>query len=189
MSKAKDILDMADDVQEIKKYIREIKDFPKKGVILRDLTLCYSNWDCFSRVIDTFKANLVGGFDYFIGIDAKGFIFSSVLAYKLGKGLVLVRKKGKLAGRTIEHPFTTEYSEGILEIDVDSFKSPARFVFVDDVLATGGTSLAVAELLKKLHKDNQIIQYMYVISLKDLDGIDNIYSQYPFTNVFSIFSY
>ena len=170
-------MNIQEKIEYLQNNIRHIPDFPKPGIILRDLTMCYANTKCMHNLIDIIKAYISErDFDAVIGIDAKGFIFSSIIAYIFNKPLILVRKKGKLPGKTISTTLNTEYSTDIIELDIDSITPYRKFLFLDDVLATGGTTIAANNLLKKANPKNKIIYSLFVIELDYLSGRDNILS-------------
>ncbi len=106
--------------------------------------------------------------EYLIGVEARGFIFASALAYKLGIGLVIVRKPGKLPFNTINASYDLEYGKDILEVHEDAISGGSKVVLVDDLLATGGTSAAVGELVKKL--GGEVVGYLFLVELSDLNG-------------------
>ena len=131
--------------------IREIPDFPKKGVSFKDITPLLEDAKYFRYLIDIlFKKYKDKKIKKIVAIDARGFLIASALAYKLKTGLVIVRKKGKLPFKTVGCDYDLEYGKETLEIHKDSIKPKERILIIDDVLATGGTALAAAKLVKKL---------------------------------------
>ena len=158
---------------DLKESIRSIPDWPIKGVIFRDLTTLMQNPQAFKEscdvLYDRYKDMNIGKV---VGIDARGFVFGAVLAYKLGIGFVPVRKKGKLPWKTIQETYSLEYGEDTLEIHEDAVKKGEKVVVVDDLIATGGTVGATVKLLTKLGA--KIIECAFVVELPDLKGRDQI---------------
>lgn len=136
-------------LKEIEKSIRAIPDFPKKGILFRDITPLLLENKKFQYCIDAFAAQVKGKVDYVISIESRGFIFGSALAYALGVGFVPIRKEGKLPYETFKTSYSLEYGEAVLEIHADALKKKARVIVIDDVLATGGTVKAALKLLGK----------------------------------------
>jgi adenine phosphoribosyltransferase len=156
-------------MDDLKKYIRNIPDFPKKGILFRDITTLIGNKEKFKEVIDSLAERYSGKkIDAVIAIESRGFIFGAALAYKLGAGFVLVRKKGKLPYKTIQAAYSLEYGEDTLEMHQDAITPGARVLLIDDLLATGGTMDAVTGLVKKLK--GEIAEIAFIIELKDLKG-------------------
>ena len=158
---------------DLKDTIRSIQDWPIKGVIFRDLTTLMQNPQAFQKscdvLYDRYKDMEI---DKILGIDARGFVFGAVLAYKLGIGFVPVRKKGKLPWKTIQETYSLEYGEDTLEIHEDAVEKGEKIVIVDDLIATGGTIGATVKLVKKLGAD--IIECAFIVELPDLKGRDQI---------------
>ncbi|OGZ32465.1 MAG: adenine phosphoribosyltransferase [Candidatus Portnoybacteria bacterium RBG_13_40_8] len=149
--------------------IREIPDFPKKGVSFKDITPLLEDAKYFRYLIDIlFKKYKDKKIKKIVAIDARGFLIASALAYKLKTGLVIVRKKGKLPFKTVGCDYDLEYGKETLEIHKDSIKPKERILIIDDVLATGGTALAAAKLVKKLK--GRIIGISFLIELLFLNG-------------------
>jgi len=154
---------------DLKKSVRSIVDWPIPGVIFRDLTTLMKDPEALKYSCDIFYDRYQGQqIDKIIGIDARGFVFGAVLAYKLGVGFVPVRKKGKLPHDTIEEVYSLEYGSGTMEIHKDSINVGERVVIVDDLIATGGTIGATVKLVEKLGGD--IIECAFLIELPDLNG-------------------
>jgi adenine phosphoribosyltransferase len=153
----------------IESKIREIPDWPKKGINFKDITPLLEDKEVFYKVIDEL-ADLYKGkkIDKIVGIDARGFIFASAVAYKLKTGLAIVRKKGKLPYKTISKSYSLEYGENVLEIHKDSILPGEKVLIVDDVLATGGTVKAVVSLVEKL--GGKIIGISFLSELSYLNG-------------------
>lgn len=149
--------------------IREIPDFPKRGVSFKDITPLLEDAKYFKELIDIlFKKYKDKKIKKIVAIDARGFLIASALAYKLKTGIVIVRKKGKLPFKTIGCDYDLEYGKETLEIHKDSIKPNERIIIVDDVLATGGTALAAAKLVEKLK--GRIISISFLIELLFLNG-------------------
>lgn len=156
-------------MNDLKQYIRNIPDFPKKGILFRDITTLLSNKDRFREVIDVlYERYKDKNIDAVAAIDSRGFIFGGALAYKLGTAMTIVRKKGKLPYKTLKATYSLEYGEDTLEIHEDAFKPGARVLLIDDLLATGGTMGAVIDLVEKLK--GRIIEIAFIIELSDLNG-------------------
>jgi adenine phosphoribosyltransferase len=165
----------------LKETIRSIPGWPIKGVIFRDLTTLMQDPDAYQAscdiLYDRYKSQAI---DKVVGIDARGFVFGGVLAYKLGIGFVPVRKKGKLPHKTIQESYSLEYGQDTLEIHKDAIAKAERVVIVDDLIATGGTVGATVKLVKKLGAD--LVECAFVVELPDLKGRDKI----PGCKVFAI---
>ena len=158
----------------LKETIRSLPDWPIKGVIFRDLTTLMQNPDAFRESCDIlFERYKDMGIDKIVGIDARGFVFGAVLAYKLGIGFVPVRKKGKLPCKTIQETYSLEYGEDTLEIHEDAVEKGEKVIIVDDLIATGGTIGATVKLVKKLGAD--ILECAFVVELPELNGRNKIH--------------
>ncbi len=158
---------------DLKETIRSIPDWPIKGVIFRDLTTLMQNPQAFKESCDILYERYKDmDIDKIVGIDARGFVFGAVLAYKLGIGFVPVRKKGKLPWKTSQETYSLEYGEDTLEIHDDAVENGEKVIIVDDLIATGGTVGATVKLVKKLGAD--IIECAFIVELPDLKGRDQI---------------
>lgn len=158
---------------DFRQYIRDIPDFPKKGVVFRDICGLLKNGPVFKRAIDEMARHYdKQQIDAVISIEARGFIIGAALAYRLGCGLVPVRKKGKLPWRVYRKSYNLEYGEDQLEIHQDGIEPGKNALIVDDVIATGGTIEAVAELVKEM-KGN-IVGAAFLIELTELKGKEKI---------------
>ena len=167
----------------IKQSIRTIPDFPKKGVLFRDITPLLSDGTKFRRCIDWFASLPSEKPDYVISIESRGFIFGSAFACKIGAGFVPVRKEGKLTHQTFRMPYQLEYGEAALEIHADAMEKGKRAVIIDDVLATGGTAQATIKLVEKFGVEASGVYFL--IELVGLCGRQKL-KDYP---VHSLISY
>jgi len=166
---------------DLKSTIRSIPGWPIEGVIFRDLTTLMQQPDAFAESCDVlYERYKDKGIDKIVGIDARGFVFGAVLAYKLGIGFIPVRKKGKLPYKTIQESYSLEYGEDTLEIHEDAIEKGERVIIVDDLIATGGTVGATVKLVNKLGA--QLIECAFIVELPDLKGR----AQIPGIPVFSI---
>jgi adenine phosphoribosyltransferase len=157
--------------------IRNIPDFPKPGILFRDVTTLIQNKSAFKKSIDLLAKKYKGKkIDKVVGVEARGFIFGAALAHKLGSGFVPVRKKGKLPYKTISATYELEYGTDTLEIHKDAITRGEKVLIIDDLLATGGTVNAVVELVKQLQ--GKIIGIGFIIELVDLHGRDKL-KDYP----------
>ncbi len=157
------------DTSTLQKIIRDIPDFPKKGIIFKDITPILKHPEAFRYAIDCIAEQIAPKkLDYIVGIESRGFIFSPVLAYKLNAGFIPVRKKGKLPHKTEQIAYALEYGEAVLEIHRDALDAGARVAIVDDLLATGGTAAAAARLVEKL--GGQVECFAFLVELEFLEG-------------------
>jgi adenine phosphoribosyltransferase len=164
--------------------IREIPDFPKPGIIFKDISTILNNAEAFGLLMDHLKerykdANL----DFIAGIDARGFIFGAALARDLGVGFVPIRKKGKLPYTTISEKYSLEYGFDEVEIHIDAFRGieNARVLLIDDLIATGGTAFAAANLIEK--SGGKCVESCFVMSLNFLGGSDKLRELAPVYSV------
>ena len=171
-------------MEELRKIIRDIPDYPKKGIIFKDITPLLANPKSFKKAIDLL-ANKVKDIkiDAIASMEARGFIFGSALAYKLGKKFIPMRKKGKLPYKTIKEEYELEYGKDIIEMHVDAVKPGERVLIVDDLLATGGTAVAVANLVKQAK--GIVAGMAFLIDLTFLKGREKLKDY----KVFSIIKY
>ena len=156
---------------DLKNYIRSIPDYPKKGILFRDITTLISNAKAYNYTIDKMvemTKNL--NIDCIVAVESRGFIFASALAYKLSKSLILIRKKNKLPADTYSEDFDLEYGSATLEIHKNSVKKNEKALIVDDLIATGGTAHASAKLVEKT--GGKVESFLFVINLFDLGGKD-----------------
>jgi adenine phosphoribosyltransferase len=155
--------------ENLKTYIRDIPDFPKKGIIFKDITTLLSDKDAFKEAIDVFIGRYKGKkIDKIVAADARGFIFGGALAYELGTGFVPVRKKGKLPYKAISADYELEYGTDTLYAHEDCIVPGERVLIVDDLLATGGTAKAICELVKRL--GGEVVELAFLIELDFLSG-------------------
>jgi len=154
---------------DLSRYIRSIPDFPKPGVLFRDITPLLADADAFHEAIEAMAAEVQKNDpDVIVGIDARGFIFASAIAFKLNKGLVIARKKGKLPYKTMSVKYSLEYASHDLEMHEDAIVPGTRAVIVDDVLATGGTAKAAAALVEQL--GGTVAGILFLIEVSGLGG-------------------
>jgi adenine phosphoribosyltransferase len=154
---------------EIEKAIRNVPDFPRPGILFKDITPVLADARLFSGAIDLLTEKFKpGSIDAVVGIDARGFIFAAAAAKKLNAGFVPVRKKGKLPFTTIEQDYALEYGHATVAIHTDALRPGSRVLLIDDLLATGGTSAAAAALVQKL--GGKILEAGFLIELKFLNG-------------------
>ena len=154
---------------DLKKYIRSIQDYPKKGILFRDITTLIKNKDAFKDCIDQMSKILNKlNFDKIAGIESRGFIFASPLSYNLSKPNILLRKKDKLPAEKYSEDFKLEYGSATLEIHKDSIESKEKVIIIDDLIATGGTAQAAGKLIEK--SGGEVLGFVFVINLFDLGG-------------------
>ncbi len=158
---------------DLKKTVRSIAGWPIENVIFRDLTTLMQDPAAFKESCDIFYNRYKDmNIDKIVGIDARGFVFGAVLAYHLNIGFIPVRKKGKLPHKTISESYSLEYGEDELEIHEDALEKGEKVIIIDDLIATGGTVGATAQLVEKLGAE--IIECAFVIELPDLKGSEQI---------------
>ena len=156
---------------DLKSKIRDIKDFPEKGIIFRDITTLLKDSEAMMYSVDEIAKNLnPDDFDIVIGPESRGFIFGMPVAYNLKKGFVPVRKKGKLPAKVISKDYALEYGTATIEIHEDAIKKGTRVAIIDDLLATGGTAKAIAELIEEM--GGVVSSFNFLIELDDLKGRD-----------------
>ncbi|HSC72372.1 MAG TPA: adenine phosphoribosyltransferase [Candidatus Methylomirabilis sp.] len=160
-------------MSELKERIREIPDFPKTGILFRDITPLLSDGRAFCQAIDTIGDRYLDqGIQVVVGVEARGFIMGAALAYKLGAGNVLIRKPGKLPYRTRRTTYALEYGTDTLEIHEDAIQPGQRVLIADDLLATGGTVSAAVELVHQL--GGHIVELAFLIELTGLKGRERL---------------
>ncbi|MBI4652597.1 adenine phosphoribosyltransferase [Candidatus Desantisbacteria bacterium] len=169
---------------DLKKYIRDIPDFPKKGIIFKDITTLLINGKALKYVINKMAEQYKNDkIDAVVGVESRGFIVGSALAYKMGVGFIPIRKPGKLPYKTIKATYALEYGTDSIEIHEDAIKPSQNILIVDDLLATGGTAGAVVELVSKL--GGNIAGIAFIIELSFLNGKDKL----PGQKIFSLIQY
>ena len=167
--------------------IRDIKDFPKKGIVFKDITTLLNNKVAFNilmnHLVNRYKTY---DLDYIAGIDSRGFIFGSVLAYSLGIGFVPIRKKGKLQSTTICEKYELEYGFDEVEIHLDAFNNQknAKVLLIDDLIATGGTAYAASKLVKDTQ--SSLVEVCFLLNITSLEGVKKIKSLAPVYSVLDI---
>ena len=175
---------MTNHLIDLKQYIRDIPDWPKKGILFRDITPLLNNPEVFSAAVDALCADYKeANVEYVAAVEARGFIFGSAVAEKLGAGFVPIRKKGKLPWQTESITYDLEYGTDTLEVHRDALERGAKVLMVDDLLATGGTMAAACKLIEKI--GGQVIGITFLIELAGLNGRGKI-ADY---NIRSIISY
>lgn len=168
----------------LKGLIREVPDFPKKGILFYDITTLLKDRRGLATLIDALAQNYIGqNIDLVLGMEARGFIFGPALAYRLNAGFIPVRKPGKLPAETTKYDYALEYGTNTLEIHKDAIKKGQRVLIVDDLLATGGTAEATAKLATSLGAE--IVGLSFVVELDFLNGRDKLKSY----DVFSLLHY
>lgn len=153
---------------DLRRHIRDIPDFPKPGILFRDITPLLADGPALRWTIDHLSERYRGSVDIVLGIESRGFIIGSALAYALGVGLALVRKPGKLPFQTFSAEYELEYGRDVLEIHRDAFGHTTRVLIVDDLLATGGTASAAIRLVE--HLRGEIVECAVIIELDFLKG-------------------
>lgn len=160
-------------MQDLKSFIRDIPGFPKEGIIFKDITPLLKDGGKFKKAVDAMAEGFKGrDIDVVLSVEARGFIFGAAIAYKLGAGIVPIRKKGKLPFKTHSVTYDLEYGKDTLEIHQDAFRKGAKVLIVDDLLATGGTTRAVIDLVEKLGGD--IVGIAFLIELTALKGREKL---------------
>ena len=158
---------------DIKRYIRTIPDYPKKGVLFRDITTLMSDPHGFRASIDELMwPFLAMEIDYVVGIEARGFILGGAVAHELGRGFIPIRKKGKLPFKTIGKDYSLEYGVDRVEIHSDAIKKGDKILLIDDLIATGGTAVAATELLQE--SGATIVAAAFIVDLPDLGGAQKL---------------
>lgn len=156
-------------MKSVKDYIRTIPDFPEEGIMFRDVTSVLQDADGLHLAIDELQKRLENvEFDVLVGAESRGFVFGMPLAYNLHKPFVLVRKAGKLPCEVVQKEYALEYGTATIEMHKDSIKPGQRVVLIDDLIATGGTIKATAELVESL--GGEVVKILFLLELKGLEG-------------------
>lgn len=160
-------------MKKVEDYVRSIPDFPKEGIVFRDVTTVLQDPDGFQLAIDEID-NLLKGVDYdvVVGPESRGFIFGVPIAYKNHKGFVPARKKGKLPCETVSMEYALEYGTAVVELHKDSIKPGQKVVIVDDLIATGGTIEAIIKLIEEL--GGEVVKVVFLMELEGLKGRDKL---------------
>ncbi|MFC1633281.1 adenine phosphoribosyltransferase [Planctomycetota bacterium] len=168
---------------DLGRYIRSIPDWPKKGILFRDITPLLADPEAFAAAVDILSADFTEAqIDYVAAVEARGFIFGAAVAKKLGAGFVPIRKKGKLPGQTESITYDLEYGTDTLEVHHDAIESGAKVLMIDDLLATGGTMASACKLIEKI--DGQVVGIVFLVELADLGGREKI-GGYKITSIIS----
>jgi len=168
-------------MKKLEEYVRSIPDFPEEGIIFRDVTSVLQDADGLKLAIESMQELLKDvDFDVVVGAESRGFVFGAPIAYNLHKPLVLVRKKGKLPCETISKEYDLEYGSAVIEMHKDSIKPGQKVVLVDDLIATGGTIAATAELVEEL--GGEVVKMIFLMELKGLKGRERL-SKYDVASV------
>ena len=168
---------------DLRKFIRDIPDWPKEGILFRDITPLLADPEAFSAAIDALSAGFNdAGIEYVAAVEARGFIFGSAVAERLGAGFVPIRKAGKLPAQTESITYDLEYGTDTLEVHLDAVGSGAKVLMVDDLLATGGTMAAACKLIEKI--GGRVAGIIFLIELATLRGAEKL-SDYEVTSIIS----
>ena len=160
-------------MHEVEKYIRSIPDFPEKGIIFRDITTVLKDPDGLQIAINALEEKLENvDFDMVVGLEARGFIFGTPIAYNKKKGFVVVRKRGKLPCETISQSYDLEYGQAEVEIHTDAIKKGQKVVIIDDLIATGGTVEAAIKLVENL--GGEVVSCLFLLELAGLKGRERL---------------
>ena len=164
---------MASKEIRLEKYIRSIPDWPKKGILFRDITPLLANSEALAAAIDALCADFTGAeIEYVAAVEARGFIFGAAVAKKLGVGFVPIRKKDKLPFKTESVTYDLEYGTDTLEVHTDAVNKGSKVLMIDDLLATGGTMAAACKLIEKI--GGQIVGISFLIELSELAGREKL---------------
>ncbi|MFM8659636.1 MAG: adenine phosphoribosyltransferase [Candidatus Nitrosotenuis sp.] len=157
----------------LKNIITEYPDFPKKGILFRDISPILKNPSAMSYCVDEFaKKYHASDVDVFAGIESRGFPIACALALRYNKGMIMVRKQGKLPGTTVKRSYSIEYGKATMEIQKNAIAKDQKVVICDDLLATGGTAKAAADLIERI--GGQVTGFAFMVELTELDGIKKI---------------
>ena len=171
-------------MEDLKSIIRDVHDFPKKGIIFKDITTLLADASSYQRMVDLIAHRYIGQrIDKVVGVEARGFILGAALAYKLGAGVVLVRKPGKLPSETFKKTYDLEYGTDTLEIHTDAINRGERVLIADDVLATGGTMAAVVDMVAST--GGELVECCFLAELEFLEGRKKL----PTDKIFSLLKF
>jgi adenine phosphoribosyltransferase len=171
-------------MEELKKVVREVPDFPKEGILFYDITTLLKDGKAFAEAVDALSKRYEGRqIDAVVAIEARGYIFGPAMAYRLGVGFVPMRKPGKLPAKTILETYELEYGTDTIEMHEDAVEAGQKILVVDDLLATGGTAAAACRLVEKV--GGQVVECCFLIELSFLNGRDKLGSR----EVFSLLKY
>ena len=166
----------------LKNYIRSIPDYPKKGILFRDITTLIKDKDAFSETINQIvDKSKKYNFDKIAAIESRGFVFASAVSYILKKPFIMLRKKNKLPADVFSIDFELEYGTATIEVHKDSFNENERVLIIDDLIATGGTAEAAAKLVEV--SKGEVAAFIFVINLFDLGGSDKLKKKYKIENL------
>ncbi len=160
-------------MKKLEEYVRSIPDFPEEGIIFRDVTSVLQDADGLHLAIDTMQEKIKDlDYDVVVGPESRGFIFGTPIAYNNHKPFVLIRKKGKLPCETVEKEYDLEYGTAVIEMHKDSIKPGQKVLIVDDLIATGGTTMAMIELIEQL--GGEVVGVVVMIELAGLKGREKL---------------
>ncbi len=158
---------------DLKEHIRSIQDYPKKGILFRDITTLIKNENAFKECINQIaERSKKFNFDKIAAVESRGFVFASAISYILGKPFIMLRKKNKLPAEVHSVDFELEYGTATIEVHKDSFNENDKVLIIDDLIATGGTAEAAAKLIEI--SKSKVAGFIFVINLFDLGGTDNL---------------
>ncbi|MBM15993.1 MAG: adenine phosphoribosyltransferase [Nitrospina sp.] len=159
----------------VKQIVRDIPNFPKEGIVFKDITPLLADAAAFEKIIKTLKKRYSGKeIHKVVGVEARGFIFASALAYALNAGITMIRKPGKLPYKTYQETYSLEYGTDTIEIHQDALRENERIILIDDVLATGGTLAATLNLIRNNFKNVEIEEVAFLIELDFLNGREKL---------------
>jgi len=171
-------------MEELKKVIREVPDWPKKGILFYDITTLLQDPASFGRAVDALSQRYLGQrIDAVLGVESRGFIFGAAMAYRLGTGFIPVRKPGKLPAEVLRESYSLEYGQDTIEMHVDAVCKGGRILVADDLLATGGTALAACRLVEKA--GGEVVECCFMVELRFLKGREKLGGR----GVFSLLQY
>jgi adenine phosphoribosyltransferase len=167
---------------DLAKMIRDVPDFPKEGILFKDITTLIKDPRAFKEVIDTLADHYVGRqIDLVVAVEARGYILGAPIAYKLGAGFVPVRKKGKLPAETVREEYELEYGTDSVEMHRDAIQPGQKVLIVDDLIATGGSAAATARLVERL--GGEVVSIAFLIELTFLNGVEKLKDYDVFTMI------